>query len=974
VKLRSLLLLGAMGAVFSPPVKADDLVISGATTAPVSTSAAANSTPGDITIESPGSVTISTAGAAVTLDSDNAVSNAGKITNSVDIGGYGVVIQGNHTGTFVNSGNITIGGGNTSTSAAGAGVLLNGNGTFTGNITTNSGSRITVNGAASSGIIIETELNGSIISNGNIDVSGSSANGIQTTAPIDGAIVNGGTIQTLSGNSSTQILNVSPNPAVAIGANVLGGLLNAGPVNGSDPTLPAIIETTGSAPALSISPAIGSNAANVTIGILTDSTNPGYSLINRGAITATGDQPGVSSVAIHMGEAATDSSGRLTTFLGGFYNAGTVSAVATSDTAHATRATPAASDATAIDIGLGTTLPTLVNSAGGCISAATGGPLGGAAVALSIEAGGSLSSLDNAGTIAAAATAGNLSIASLPAYAIRDSSGTLNAITNSGAILATATELSFGGQRAVAADLSAATSAITFTDSGTVIGDIIFGSSTANQLTIEGPQASISGNIQSVGNGRVDTYISAGGTGGTLQTGSLKAGVFTVGPNGTVNFDVGGNPTVISATGAATFATGSHIELTPTSLLTVGTITLVHSDTGLSFGNYADTESTAVIPFLYDGNLSVDSQNLTLTLTRKSAAGLGLSGNEAAIYEAAVAATAQDSALASAFSELSDKGQIESALDQLLPVDSGIVRREAEFLTDPATNPIGNRQRELALGQGADTAPNVWGMALYDQFNSPGTRGSAKGGTLGFDVIKRSTGHFGLAITYTKGSTRQGGAQTANIDTAAYLISPYIGLQLQNFFLNGQFDAGGVTVATSRTVTIGTVSRVAQSNPSEILAAGGLDAGYTLHLGAVSLTPQIGVRGMELLSGSYTETQGGGGVNLRVSPGNQQAIRGFVGVSANGDFAFGDVHLLPRLLGGWNYTFSNTGTTMNTAFAVDTRTGFAVVGPDYGKSNLVGGAHLDLTVRNIAVSLGYDGSFSSNTQGQSALVEVSSWF
>src|SRR5512139_1070395 len=53
--------------------------IATATTAPVKTSTAASGAPDDLTIDTGGSVKPTAAGAAVTLDSNNAVKNAGTI-------------------------------------------------------------------------------------------------------------------------------------------------------------------------------------------------------------------------------------------------------------------------------------------------------------------------------------------------------------------------------------------------------------------------------------------------------------------------------------------------------------------------------------------------------------------------------------------------------------------------------------------------------------------------------------------------------------------------------------------------------------------------------------------------------------------------------------------------------------------------------------------------------------------------------
>ncbi len=90
--------------------RADDLTISTATTTPVATSNAANSSAGDITITSAGSITITEGQTAVTVDSNNDVTNSGSISsNNVD-NVIGILLQGGFAGplTITNGGSISL--------------------------------------------------------------------------------------------------------------------------------------------------------------------------------------------------------------------------------------------------------------------------------------------------------------------------------------------------------------------------------------------------------------------------------------------------------------------------------------------------------------------------------------------------------------------------------------------------------------------------------------------------------------------------------------------------------------------------------------------------------------------------------------------------------------------------------------------------------------------------------------------------
>ncbi|HXJ00251.1 MAG TPA: hypothetical protein VNH44_03450, partial [Micropepsaceae bacterium] len=544
------LLSGAIGvAVAGAPALADDLTISTSTTAAVATATAANSTPGNITISNAGSVALTATGVAVSLNSNNSVSNSGTISNNADSSAVGVQISGSNTGSFTNAGIINIlGTAKPSTAGGQFGVLLNGTGAFTGNIVATSVSSITVTGVSANAVAVETELNGNLTLGGSVTASGSASNGVITSGLIDGAFTNTGMITTTRQATET---TVNPGSAVAIGANIAGGFLNAGPITSTDTTAVGIISTVGTSPALIVAPSIGLDASNIALGVLSDVNTPGYSLVNRGKITSTGDRPSTSATTIQIGDASDNTSGKLTGFSGGFYNSGAITAVATSDLANTASL---ASNATAIIIANGATVPLLTNAATGTISATTGGELGGNTVAVSIQSGGSLTTLNNAGTIASSANLTATAVTSLTAYAIQDASGKLTQITNSGTISATTTVLNNGAQKAVAADLSLATTAINFTNSGTVTGDILFGKGAGSQLTIEGAHAVVAGNIQAVGTGVVNIAVSAGGTGGTLQSSHVTGvGTLTVGPQGTLNLGIGANNPVVSATGAISF-------------------------------------------------------------------------------------------------------------------------------------------------------------------------------------------------------------------------------------------------------------------------------------------------------------------------------------------------------------------------------------------------------------------------------------
>jgi hypothetical protein len=139
---------------------------------PVATATANNGSPEDILINASGSVGILTPGVAVTLNSNNMVTNQGEIGFTAVNNAIGIQVLGGNTGTVTNSGTILVTDNYTPTTDTNTGLLeppfaqgnnrtgiqVIGPGTFTGSIF-NFGS-VTVHGDNSFGVDIEAPITG----------------------------------------------------------------------------------------------------------------------------------------------------------------------------------------------------------------------------------------------------------------------------------------------------------------------------------------------------------------------------------------------------------------------------------------------------------------------------------------------------------------------------------------------------------------------------------------------------------------------------------------------------------------------------------------------------------------------------------------------------------------------------------------------------------------------------------------------
>ncbi|WP_375383143.1 autotransporter domain-containing protein [uncultured Sphingomonas sp.] len=549
----------AMIALTAPA--AAQTTISTSTSVPVSTGTAASGAPSDVVIGSGVTIT-APSGTAVTINSNNSATNNGTITFTGVENSTGIGATTGLAGTIANTGTIT----NTETSTAvdenadgnidgpfatGAnryGIHVTGAGTFAGGIT-NSGT-ITIVGNTSAGIAVDDTLAGTIANTGTITVSGANSYGIHAgtvtgnvtssgaiTATGQGAVGIaldgdvGGTVTLSSSVTATGFrggasVYATPipddlyigGPAMRIAGNVAGGVSLA---TGS------ALTSYGSAPGL----LIGSATRAITLSPVSGSP---YGLVIAGSVTGAGVNLNVDGTGVAIGGL-----GGATTIAGGIGLSGTIVSSAYQ------------SNATGLTLGAGASTPTLAVT--GTITA-TGGVGVFAANAVAVQAGASLPSITNTGTLAAISN-GNTGTAT----AIRDLSGTLTSIVNSGQISATLAGTYLPSQ-ATAIDLSANTTGVTITNAlasstSTVIphitGAVLTGS---GNDTVAVSAGTLNGAV-SLGAGTNTLAVS--GTGGVIGAVDLSGGVGTVALSGAG-----------ALTGNVTFGAGSSMTLAGTAVFT----------------------------------------------------------------------------------------------------------------------------------------------------------------------------------------------------------------------------------------------------------------------------------------------------------------------------------------------------------------------------------------------------------------------
>jgi uncharacterized protein YhjY with autotransporter beta-barrel domain len=338
---------------------ADDLKVGNGTvlTEPVATATASNGTPGNITSEIGSIVRLAEPGAVATLNSNNSIDHSGLFETGAISDAIGVHILGGFAGNFTAQGSAGAIVNVTGSGTGNYGLLLDGSSAFTGNITFQPGSALIIWGENSVGVAIDAALNGNLITGSALQATGVGTTGVRINGTITGSYTNSGAISA-RGTQLFTIENVDPlsGSGIAIGASITQGFLNSGPVSGTDgSTAVGRVTNSSNAPAVVIAPSVSGNVSSITLGSFdSDTARLNFSILNRGNITASENDTGISTTGMRIGETADTSLGTLLN--NGLYNRGSIQASAQSDNLVSTSATAVPTDATGLIIGKGATI------------------------------------------------------------------------------------------------------------------------------------------------------------------------------------------------------------------------------------------------------------------------------------------------------------------------------------------------------------------------------------------------------------------------------------------------------------------------------------------------------------------------------------------------------------------------------------------------------------------------------------------
>jgi len=797
---------------------------------------------------------------------------------------------------------------------------------ITGNVS--NGGTVTARGTDSQAYAISGDINGGFATSGTLSASGYRF----TTRPAFG----GDTATTGREDLSAEDLQQAGS-ALNISGNISQGVLleqvlvqavdadGVGIVNDEDEPVLIVSQTsqisqTGSAPAI----LIDGDGQQIAIGLVAQITDPTdadfdsdlqYGFINQGTASASGVFDDVNATTVSLANVTID---------GGVRNSGTL----TANTFRAPNPTTLTDgDGVARVLVLGNqAIADEINNSGAIVASVSESvdeiyfdreniiaPRSLLAVAIDIGEGATVQELVNTGAISALLIGRDGT-----AIAIRDSSGTVTRVDNTGTISALGTTSDTLGLEAtefnlVALDLSASTMDI----------EVDFGSG-SDSLSLSGGSVFL-GAIENTDN--LDLSVTDGstfalGSDNTIQVSDAlidSTSVYRPVINGAT-----GNASTLTSTGDITFEAGATINPILDSI--IGTNTLEYtlaSAANLTIGDLASL-GAGEAPFLYNTSLSLSDPNtlvVTLDLRDPTASlangGLGLDAVQSAAFGSVVngvfqggpvlEALAASSDLGNAFSNITEAEEFYAAYNQILPEFSGAAK---QFILANVDGAVG------AVGSHLDTArrsPDKPGGAWLQEFfyfadrelagQSEQYRGNGFGFSGGLDT---ELGPFhAVGITGGFASTEVedviGGDEPLQVRT--YQLGAYAGFEKNGFNID-LYGGGGLSdFEQTRLVTVGDFFGSAEGEWQGSHANAALRAGYEIALNdKFWARPSVSVDYLYLNEYGHTET-GTSGVRLNVDGRRSETAAATAMLNVGAEFMGKRTWIRPSLRVGYRNEF-----------------------------------------------------------------------
>lgn len=839
-------------------------------------------------------------------EDDNSIAD-GAIASASDR--YGIYVNSGASGSIDNEGTIRVEGLNS------GGIVLGGD--YTGSIT--NGGTITVIGDNSTGISTQA-VDGNVTVDGTVTAIGAGATGVAVNGDVTGTVTIQGTVtQAVSytdDDSATMYLSRAAlrtgAAAVSITGSVDGGIYVAAPPTDTDSSNDdedndgvvdseegtGAITSYGNGPALQVG-----GTSDITIGAV-DANVGTYSIAIEGSVTGNAYYSNTDAYGLVIG-----GQGGNVTLTDGIGVSGTL------------QATTYDQGATALLINEGSTVSYLYNS--GTIAATISSPGEGTTTAIQ-DLSGTLTTIDNTGFITAGGSSTDTRVAldlsanttgvTINQYLNDDDAETSaeyltdNDVTVDPTVYTkiTGNILLGSGNDTINASSGAIVGDTYFNDGDDTLnlsgdlaytGDVYFGSGTATATmagtsTFSGTMdfagetgtltlsdsADFSGNFTNASN------LSVTVNGGTLtpdDTTTVSFGKLYVASGGTIGVYVSdGESSTLDVT-SATLEDGASISATVSDLGTAeGTYTVLKADTLDLEGTL---NSSLDLPFIYNGSVSTDANDIYLTISRKTTDELGLTKSEASAWDAIYATAQNDDSMTESLLQVDDSSTLQTQVSALLPDHAGGVfdavtsadRLVAEHISDDTTRfdvsdidgwlePIYWRNSRDA-GSTASYKVSGWGLSG------------------GFER-RTSLGYFGASYAWLKSTVTDNGG-SGDLNLSQHDFGLFWRTAKGPLMAWARLGAAHISVDSTRTYT-GTIddsdfTYTADGSWSGWLLSGEAGASYKYEMSRrFSLKPKVQLEEMWLKENGYTESATSDAMALTVAGRTSKALTATPSVTA----------------------------------------------------------------------------------------------
>ena len=929
------------------------------------------------------------------------------------------------------------------------GILISGAGTFTGNVLstaasgTTPASNISVEGNDSAAVRLSsvTRLDGDIVLDGNITLFGDNSQGLDLRGTVSGDVATNGAVTVQGGGSSAvriagdvdggysnagtitntgyRFLQRPPQAgvredldaddllqggsAVQINGSIAGGLffrqvtttfLNEDGTEGTRVVAVSSVTQAGGAPAI----LVDGQGTPISIGVVAEVTDLSaegfdpalqFAFVNQGTLAATGVYDDVGATAFEVRDA---------TLAGGIANTGTMaaSAIRSGDNGEpdaagldgVARVIVLGPQAIADSINNGGTITATVAEDGQTVFADRADvipPRFIEAVAIDIDAAAEVASLTNSGVISAVLTGRDGE-----AVVVRDASGTLRTVDNSGFISAL-------GSNSDSVDVEPTSFNLVALDlRGNTVGVRI--TQTANALEGALPPR-IDGDVL-LGSGDDVVDIRAGTVLGALSFGegsdtlSLRDGIYLgelSDPDGTLALTVSGSSSLTLLGGApvavadASFGAGSTFRPsldgqngTASTLVASGAVTfadgarvapVIESFVGGGLSRFSIARGSELVlggdvaslagefsPFLYDTSYGLDvaTNTLFVDLSLRDAAALGLDEEQGALLPAAFGALGVNADLARAIINIDNEGDFNRAYNQLLPEFGAAARQFLLASTDGAVGAVSSHLASARRSQ--DRTGGAW-LQEYGYFAdrdlvglSEQYRGQGFGFTGGLDTAWGPFHAVGLNLGFSSSEIEDVVGGDDPMDVQTFQAGLYAASEMGGLGLEGYLGGGLSSFDTNRVVAIGDFLSEASGDYSGWHTNGSLRAGYDVSLGGrFWARPVVAFDYLRLRENDYVET-GDLGVGLSLDERTSETMATSALLNLGAEFNGRRTWIRPAVRVGYRHEFLDDIITSGTFAGLDTP--FALTAGKFPRDAIILG--LSVAAGSEYSSIGFD--------------------